>query len=108
MTTPVTTVTISDARRFSLERVERAELVRTDDLEVSLLCFEAGQRDEEARHDTSTVYQVLEGEALLRRGDATERLGKGRLLVVPAGTEHAVENAGGGLLVVLATRPRRG
>lgn len=104
----MTTVTISDARRFSLERVQRSELVKTDDLEASLLCFEAGQRDGESRYDTGVLYQVLEGEALVRRGGATERLGKGRLHAVEAGTAHAVENAGGGLLVVLVTRPRRG
>ena len=104
----MTTVTISDARRFSLERVQRSELVQTDDLEATLLCFEAGQRDDEARYDTGALYQVLEGEALMRRGGDSERLGKGRLHAVPAGTPHTLENAGGGLLVVLATRPRRG
>ena len=43
----MTTVTISDARTFSLQTVQKNALVSTDDLDVTLLCFEAGQRDDE-------------------------------------------------------------
>lgn len=102
----MTTVTISDARQFSLSGIQRNELLATDDFRVTLLCFEAGQRDDERSHDGSCLYQVLEGEALVRRGEDSQRLGKGRLLAVPAGTPHLLENAGGGLLVVMATRAR--
>jgi quercetin dioxygenase-like cupin family protein len=104
--TIVNTVTISEGRRFSLDVVEKSELVDTEDLQVQLLCFEAGQRDQADRFDKTCIYQVLEGEALFREGDANRRLGKGKLLTVPGGTEHAIENAGGGLLVVMATRAR--
>lgn len=101
----VETATISDARAFSLDVIEKNDLIATDDLRVRLLCFEAGQTDEEATLATGVVYQVLEGEALVRgRGDR-HRVGKGRVLAVPAGTPHVLENAGGGLLVVMATTP---
>jgi mannose-6-phosphate isomerase-like protein (cupin superfamily) len=100
----VQTVNINEARRFSLRDVQRNDLVKTATLHVELLCFEAGQRDEEAAHAADRVYQVLEGEALVRDGSATtKRLGKGMLLAVPAGVPHTLENAGGGLLVVMAT-----
>jgi quercetin dioxygenase-like cupin family protein len=69
-----------------------------------VLCFEAGQRDDEAHRDDTSVYQVLEGEALLHVGEQRHRLGKGKLASIPADTPHVLENAGGGLLVVMATR----
>ena len=100
------TVTIGDARSFSLERIQKNDLVSTDDLHVSLLCFEAGQRDDERTLSTGVVYQVLEGELLVRTGDARERVGKGKVMAVPAGSPHLLENAGGGLLVVMSTTPR--
>ncbi len=100
------TVTISDARSFSLHRVQRSDLVRTPDLQIELICFEAGQRDDQGEHQTFSVYQVLEGEALVHAGGEGQRLGKGKLLTVPSGQAHTLENAGGGLLVVMATRAR--
>jgi mannose-6-phosphate isomerase-like protein (cupin superfamily) len=102
----VKTANINDAREFSLDAVTRNVLLQVDDLEATLLCFEAGQRDEEGVHHGDSLYQVLEGEALVHQGDDRERLGKGRLLVIPAGAPHVLENAGGGLLVVLAVRVR--
>src|SRR5690606_17456750 len=97
------TVTINDARAFSLDEVQRNELLDTGDLTVHLLCFEAGQAAGETTPPGTTIYQVLEGEALVRQNGDSSRLGKGRLLAVPAGTPHILENAGGGLLVVMAT-----
>jgi len=95
---------ISDARRFSLARVERHPLIEAPDLRVELVCFEAGQREEELTHPGTVSYQVLEGEALVRSGEDVVRLGQGKLLRVDPGTVHALENAGGGLLVVLSAR----
>lgn len=100
------TVTISSARSFSLDAVQTRPVISTDDLQVDLLSFEAGQRNDETRFDGSCLYQVLEGEALVRRGEESERLGKGKILAVPGGTPHVLENAGGGLLVVMSTRAR--
>jgi len=100
----VTIVTISDARRFSLDDVQRSTLLREGNLSVEVLCFEAGQRDEEEDRDDASLYQVLEGEALLTSGGERHRLGKGKIAAVSANTAHGLENAGGGLLVVMATR----
>ncbi|HEX7005300.1 MAG TPA: cupin domain-containing protein [Trueperaceae bacterium] len=100
------TASIGEARRFSLEGVEKVGLLDAGDLQVSLLCFEAGQRDEELVHHAGSVYQVLEGEALVNADGDRERLGKGKVLAVGAGVPHVLENAGGGLLVVLVTRAR--
>jgi quercetin dioxygenase-like cupin family protein len=98
------TIAISDARHFSLARVERRSLVDAPDLRVELVCFEAGQREEALSYPATTSYQVLEGEALIRAGEEVVRLGKGKLLTIDAGTAHALENAGGGLLVVMSAR----
>ncbi|MEJ2667563.1 MAG: cupin domain-containing protein [Deinococcales bacterium] len=95
--------TIADARRFSLDAVQKTELAAGGDLSVSLLCFEAGQKDEDQTFGASCIYQVLEGEVLLRHDGGSERVGTGRLITVPAGSRHHLENAGGGLLVVMAT-----
>ena len=100
------TVTIGDARSFSLEHIQKNDLVSTGDLQVRLLCFEAGQRDDERSLSTGVVYQVLEGELLVRSADDRHRVGKGKVMAVPAGSSHVLENAGGGLLVVMATTPR--
>lgn len=97
-------VTIQDGRRFSLEEVQTTELAAQDGLRVSLVCFEAGQQGASRAFPGPVAYQVIEGEAVVKRGEQRERLGKGKLLLVAAGDEHRVENAGGGLLVVLATR----
>jgi quercetin dioxygenase-like cupin family protein len=99
----VQSVTISDARTFSLRDVQRRDLVRSDDFHVELLCFEAGQRDADVSATHDRLYQVLEGEVIVRTSEEPKRLGKGTLLCVPAGTTHTLENAGGGLLVVMAT-----
>ncbi len=97
-------VSIAEGRKFSLKSIQRSSLVKTHDLHIELICFESGQRDEEGQHSHSSIYQVLEGEALVKQEGSSQRLGKGKLLSVPAKTAHTLENAGGGLLVVMATR----
>lgn len=94
-------VSINEARRFSSQAIQKNELMARGDLSVQLWCFEAGQRDEEQLAG-ERIYQVLEGEVLVRLGDERQRLGKGKLLRIPANTAHVLENAGGGLLVVMA------
>lgn len=100
------TLTISDARQFSLKELQKHSLVNEQDLTIELISFEAGQKDDEGSHDHTSVYQVLEGEALIREGDVSKRLAKGKLLVVPPNLSHSLENAGGGLLVILATHAK--
>ncbi|MEY3021515.1 MAG: hypothetical protein RIS86_713 [Planctomycetota bacterium] len=96
---------IAEARRFSLERPEVRTLVDTPDLKSELLCFEAGQRLEPVAAAHTITYLVLEGEALVRADAVQLRLGQGKLLRVDAGERYLLENAGGGLLVVLASTP---
>lgn len=95
-------VSISDARRFSLDSVQHRPLETAAGMTAELICFEAGQVEPVRSARSAATYQVLEGEAMLRTGGVTSRLGKGKLASVPAGAEHTIENAGGGLLVVLA------
>ncbi len=96
---------IAEARRFSLREVQSQPLVQQEGLTIELLCFEAGQRLEQPADPAGSVYQVLEGEALVREPQGTTRLGKGVVGSLSAGAEHTIENAGGGLLVVMRTSP---
>ncbi len=98
-------VNISSKRSFSLASVQRQTLI-DGDVQVELVCFEAGQKEKARALQRDCVYQVLEGEALVRASGERVRLGKGKLLKVDANTEHSLENAGGGLLVVMATSAR--
>lgn len=100
------TATIGDARSFSLDAIQKNDLVEIEDLIVRLVCFEAGQTDDETTLSTGVVYQVLEGELLVRRQGERTRLGKGKVMALAPSTPHVLENAGGGLLVVMATTPR--
>ncbi len=97
-------VAITSRRSFSLKSVQTVPLVTEGGVALELLCFEAGQKTEEFRNNGATVYQVIEGEVIVRSGDEREQLGSGRLLTVPAGIAHTAENAGGGLLTLLVTR----
>lgn len=98
------TATIADARQFSLKSVQTSKLLNTNDLQVDLICFEAGQKNPETTNPKTTLYQVLEGEALISQNDTSQRLGKGKLLSIPPSSSHQLENAGGGLLVIMATK----
>lgn len=97
-------VTFTSRRSFSLDSVQTVPLVAESDLVMDLLCFEAGQKTEEFRNNGTTVYQVIEGEVIVRSGDGREQAGAGRLLSVATGVPHTAENAGGGLLTLLVTR----
>lgn len=98
-------VSIAQARSFSLQEVQRRPLVQGE-LEVELRCFEAGQQDRDETPSSARIYQVLEGELLVRLENGHSRLGKGRVAHLPSGVKHRLENAGGGLLVVMVTQQR--
>jgi len=48
----------------------------------------------EERHDGDQVIYVVDGEALVTVGDERRRVGRGALLVIPAGARHHVANPG--------------
>lgn len=92
---------ISESRRFSLKQARREPLVQGETVAALVLHFEAGQALEPPPGEAS--YQVLEGEAAFRDGERVERASKGQVLI---GAPASIENPGGGLLVILETRPR--
>src|SRR5690554_7909266 len=81
-------------RRFSLTGVQTVPVVTEGDFRLELLCFEAGQSITNLQHTGTAVYQVIEGEAIVRSGNGREDVGSGRLLTVNSGLEHSIENAG--------------
>jgi len=48
----------------------------------------------EERHEGDQVLYVIEGEAVVRIGDAEHRAGPGALVMIPAGARHHVRNPG--------------
>lgn len=97
-------VNISSRRKFSLDSVQTVPVVTAPGLELELLCFEAGQRTGDIRNQFTVSYQVLEGELIVRSESSREQAGSGSLITVNPDSEHTLENAGGGLLSVLAIR----
>lgn len=93
---------VSESRRFSLKGPLRDPLVQGETIAAFLLHFEAGQSLEPPAGEAS--YQVLEGDATFRAGETVERVRKGQVLI---GAPASIENPGGGLLVILETRPRQ-
>ena len=45
-------------------------------------------------HDADQIVYVVEGEAIVRLGDAEHKAGPGALVMIPAGTRHHVRNPG--------------
>lgn len=90
---------ISAGRRFSLKAPIREILLEGEELVVYAMYFEAGQTL--LASDGEASYQVLEGDALFRDPHSIERVSKGQILI---GAPSSIENAGGGLLVVLEIR----
>jgi mannose-6-phosphate isomerase-like protein (cupin superfamily) len=47
------------------------------------------------------IYYILEGEAVMRLGEQTERVGPGDAIAIPPGTIHQITNVGQGVLRIL-------
>lgn len=101
-------VNIAAKRRFSLDEVQAVPVASEADVTVELLCFEAGQRTEEISATGTVVYHVIEGEVIIRSQGERDQAGSGKLLTITGGEGHQLENAGGGLLTVMAIRPGPG
>ena len=90
---------ISEGRKFSLKNPIRETLVQGEHVATYRLCFEGGQAYNPEPGEAS--YQVLEGDALFMDHNGPARARKGEMVL---GAPHEIENAGGGLLVILETR----
>ena len=90
---------ITEGRKFSLKQALREPLLQGEAVSAYRLFFEGGQAFNPEPGEAS--YQVLEGDALFMDHNGPARARKGEVIV---GRPHEIENAGGGLLVILETR----
>jgi quercetin dioxygenase-like cupin family protein len=102
--------TVADALQFSAEKMKKNSLFATDRFFCDVYAFEPGQTQAGHSHAGSDkIYYVLQGTGDFRV-DASERtLGPGSVVFCPAGSEHAVANAGPerlALLVFMAPPPQ--
>ena len=102
---------VAEALQFSAEKMKKNGLFATDRCFCDVYAFEPGQSQAGHRHAGSDkIYYVLRGTGEFRV-DASERtLGPGSVVFCPAGSEHAVTNAGPerlALLVFMAPPPAK-
>jgi quercetin dioxygenase-like cupin family protein len=94
--------TVLDARRFSLEKMQKVNLFSTTELFLDLYCFEPGQAQKVHVHEKSSKYYVvLEGQARFEVGGEAKSLGPGQAVLARAGEPHGVQNQTDDRLVLL-------
>lgn len=98
-----------DVRRFDPAKLQKLNVCETPRFFLDVYCLSPGQAQKPHAHaDADKVYAVLEGEVIVRVGDASASLRPGESALAPAGQDHGVENPGpanAALLVFMAPRP---
>jgi mannose-6-phosphate isomerase-like protein (cupin superfamily) len=70
-------------------------LQQTERSQTAVMTIEPGaDAGPEERHDGDQIVYVIDGEAVVRIGDAEHRAGPGALVMIPAGARHHVRNPG--------------
>lgn len=73
----------------------RREVATGPHAQVVLMCLQPGEDiGEEVHADTDQLFQVVKGEGEAVLEGTAQPLGKGALLLVPAGMRHNVRNTG--------------
>jgi mannose-6-phosphate isomerase-like protein (cupin superfamily) len=93
---------VSQLARFNPDRMGKSTLAAGDFLFTGLNSFEAGQEHAAHVHEgQDKLYFVLEGDAEVRIGDQTQKLGPGDAALARSGVVHAIRNPGPDRLVVM-------
>lgn len=96
-------------RAFSVEKMQKINLVETAHLFCDIYCLCPGQSQKLHQHaDADKIYYVLEGEVAVQVGDEMQVCSAGQLVLAPAGEQHGVHNGGRGnatLLIMMAPNP---
>jgi quercetin dioxygenase-like cupin family protein len=94
---------------FSSDKMKKTNLVDTPNLFCDVYGLEPGQKQAGHRHAIGDkLYYVISGTARITVGTDERTVTPGDLVCAPAGTDHAVHNAGPdrlALLVVMAPKP---
>jgi quercetin dioxygenase-like cupin family protein len=100
---------LSDAIAFDARRMAKHRLFETDRTLTDLYCLDPGQEQLLHVHEESDkVVVVLAGRVLARVDDDTAELDQYEVVLVPAGSKHALKNLGPDpavLLVFVGPRP---
>ena len=93
---------LSDALKFSSEKMKKNGIFETDRFFCDTYCFEPAQEQSSHSHaGQDKVYYVLEGKGVFTVGDEEEELGPGEIALAPAGQNHGVVNRSQQRLVTL-------
>ena len=94
---------------FAPGKMQKVNLFETERMFCDVYCFEPGQQQTAHAHAGSDkVYYVIEGSGRFRIDDEEREVGAGHAVFAPAGSSHAVANAGPqrlALLVFMAPKP---
>ncbi|MBI3781880.1 MAG: cupin domain-containing protein [Deltaproteobacteria bacterium] len=89
--------------------MKKVNLFETERMFCDVYGLEPGQEQKAHAHAGSDkVYYVIDGRAVFRVDDTEQELGPGAVAFAPAGSQHAVRNAGpqrASLLVFMAPKP---
>ena len=93
---------VTEARRWSGEKMQKVGLFATDRMFCDVYCFEPGQSQKPHQHDQADkVYLVLEGQGRFVVGDEEQLLGPQQAVLAPASLSHGVFNDSPARLVVM-------
>lgn len=88
---------------YSLEKMGKSTLFRSDHILVGLNAFEHGQEHQLHAHPgMDKVYFVVSGRGLFLLEGRELQMRGGEMLIAPQGVAHGIRNTGDGRLLVLA------
>lgn len=83
------------AMKFARDSYVKKDVIGTDKLHMTVVCFEPGQAQGAHTHQgTDKLLFVYQGTATVTVGSETRELGPGAVAVAKVGESHAVENRG--------------
>jgi quercetin dioxygenase-like cupin family protein len=93
---------LSDAMRFSSEKMKKNGLFETERMFCDLYCFEPGQAQAPHTHEGSDkIYVVVKGKGLFQIGEEQKELKEMQIAIATSGQRHGVSNSGPERLVLL-------
>lgn len=76
------------------------DFLNTKSFEAGIIRLHRDQEDTQSTHSVDEIYYVIEGEGLIRIGGKNYEVRKGKIVFVPASTEHRFHGNKGDLIVL--------
>jgi len=94
--------TLADLAAYQGEKMNKVNLFSTQRVMSDLYCLEPGQKQKVHAHDgEDKIYYVLEGSGTVTVGEKDAAIGKGQIVIAPAGVAHGLTNGADGRMQVL-------